>query len=109
MIKMITPVRLSSRRETSVRSYHSLTAARLASEKASSGFNGSSIITMLPPRPVRVPPTEVEYRYPRAVVMKSSSAFFLGLRRVFGKMQRYHSDSIIARQSEACLLDKFSE
>ena len=39
----------------------------------------SSIITRLPPRPVRVPPTEVARREPLAVVMTSVSVSFAGL------------------------------
>ena len=61
MIRMITSLRLLSKREYSVRSNHSLTAERLLSDIASSGLMGSSMIMKLPPRPVSVPPTEVEY------------------------------------------------
>src|SRR5262245_26918119 len=42
--------------------------SRAVSDCASCGLSGSSIMIRLPPRPVRVPPTEVARRNPRAVV-----------------------------------------
>ena len=42
------------------------------------------MMTRLPPRPVKVPPTEVASRDPRAVVMTSVSVSFAGLIRVAG-------------------------
>ena len=44
----------------------------------------------LPPRPVRVPPTEVESRFPPSVVANSSSVSLAGLIRVFGKQAIVH-------------------
>src|SRR5262249_32576983 len=44
-----------------------------ASESASSGFNGSSMMITSAPRPVRTPPTEVAMRVPPKVVDKRAS------------------------------------
>jgi hypothetical protein len=45
---------------------HSLAVRRWESDKASSGFNGSSMMMMMmsAPRPVSTPPTEVASRQP---------------------------------------------
>jgi hypothetical protein len=45
-------------------SNHSLAARRWVRDKASSGFSGSSMMIMLAPRPVSIPPTEVASRQP---------------------------------------------
>ena len=85
MTMTIAPVRLSSRRDSSVLVNHWLAAVRLVSDKASSGFKGSSMTMMSPPRPVNVPPTDVASRNPRAVSSISVSEFLYGPIRVVGK------------------------
>jgi hypothetical protein len=70
------------------------------SDCASTGFCGSSIMKMSPPKPVRVPYTDVDRRNPRAVVQTSSSR--LREIRIFGNARRYHDDSTIERKSLAC-------
>jgi hypothetical protein len=65
---------------------------------------GSSMMIKLPPRPVNTPPTDVESRDPRAVVINSASVFLAGSIPVPGKTRRYHSDVITAGQSLACLV-----
>src|SRR5437764_235028 len=82
MTRMMQPVRLSFRRLERVWSYQSLTLLRRASESALSGCSGSSMMMKSAPRPVRIPPTEVATRLPRAVVRKSEAARLSGERRV---------------------------
>jgi hypothetical protein len=65
MTTMIEPSSLWSRRDSSVLAYHCLSDSRAISECASWGLRGSSMMRSLPPRPVRVPPTEVARRDPR--------------------------------------------
>src|SRR5215813_12884421 len=72
-------------------------------ETASSGFWGSSITMRSPPRPVRLPPTEVAKRDPRSVVRISSSVSFLRSITVARKISRYHGARITARKSAECL------
>ena len=59
-----------------------LTVFRPASEAASSGLSGSSMMMMPPPRPVSVPPTDVATRLPRFVNRVSCSVSFFGSMRV---------------------------
>src|SRR5258708_3415192 len=71
MTTIIEPCVLGPSRDSRVLEYHCFKESRALCDCASCGFNGSSIITRLPPRPVKVPPTEVASREPRAVVMTS--------------------------------------
>ena len=82
MITMMQPVCLLLSRLYKVWSYQSLTLQRWGSDKASSGFNGSSMMIQSAPRPVSTPPTEVASRQPRAVVMNSVTACLCGESRV---------------------------
>ena len=84
-------------------SYQLLQLLRTASDTASSGLIGSSMIKKSPPRPVSVPPTDVAMRKPRLVVANSVTAFLLAEMRVPGNRRRYQSLSTIARQSSECL------
>src|SRR6185437_5220143 len=108
MTMTIAPVRLSSRRDNKVFLNHSFDALRLASEKASSGFRGSSMMTRSPPRPVSVPPTEVASRDPLAVSAISVSESFRPI-RVLGNSARYQRASRTARKSFASFLAKSPE
>ena len=89
------PVCLLSRRDSSVLLYQELTPPRFVSEYASIGFKGSLMMTRSPPRPVRVPPTEVDRRKPRCVSSISPSLSFLPM-TVFGKIARYQGAVMIA-------------
>src|SRR6516162_9936655 len=64
--------------ENNVLPHQSIRRSRVVSDIASAGLIGSSTIIRLPPRPVRVPPTDVERRKPRLVVMTSVSVFLAG-------------------------------
>jgi hypothetical protein len=75
---------LRSSRDNRVLEYHCFKESLALCDCASCGFSGSSMITRLPPRPVKVPPTEVASREPRAVVMTSVSVSFAGLILVAG-------------------------
>ena len=66
-------------------SYQALQLLRTASDTASSGLIGSSMIRKSPPRPVSVPPTDVAMRKPRLVVANSVTAFLLAEMRVPGR------------------------
>ena len=83
MIRMMQPVLLSFSRLSTVPSNHSFAVVLLASESASSGFNGSSIKMKSAPRPVIGPPTEVEIRTPPRFVSKSFTAALRRDRRVW--------------------------
>ena len=98
---MIAPLVLSLSREARVVENHSLTPSRIASELASSGFSGSSMMMMSPPRPVSVPPIDVARRPPPSVVSKSAVAVRCALMMVRGNARRYQSDCMIALQSRA--------
>ena len=79
MTSTMASLALSSRRLSNVLLYHCWTSSRRASEWASAGFIGSSMMRMSPPRPVSVPPVEVARRKPRFVVMNSVSAVLRGI------------------------------
>src|ERR1700733_9920016 len=106
MTTTMAPVRLSSRRDNSVLANHRLAVERLASDKASSGFNGSSTMMSWPPRPVSVPPTDVANRKPRALSSVSESFFPI---RAPGNSSRYQGASTSARKSLACFLARSPE
>ena len=55
------------------------------------------------PKPVIVPPTEVEKRPPPAVVSKLPSACRFAASRVLGNIRWYQADSMMVRQSLASL------
>ena len=78
MTTTIAPRRLSSSRDKSVLVNHWFALVRFVSDKASSARSGSSMHRILPPRPVRVPPTDVASREPRAVSSISVSEFLNG-------------------------------
>ena len=96
------PFRLVVEARSSVLEYHCFSESRRFRDCASCGLSGSSMMMKLPPRPVRVPPTEVARRDPPAVVMTSVSVSFAGLIRVAGNTAG-KSECIRARQSLACL------
>jgi hypothetical protein len=102
------PVRLLSRRDSRVLLNHWLAPDRLSSDMASSGLRGSSMMIMSPPRPVRVPPTEVAIRKPRAVSSISVSESFDPI-RVPGKADRYQGTSTTARKSLECFFARSPE
>jgi hypothetical protein len=83
-------------------SNHSLAARRWESDKASSGFNGSSMMMMSAPHPVSTPPTEVASRQPWAVVSNSGAACRCGESRVENK-RPYQSLAPMRRQSRESL------
>jgi len=85
--QMIVPLSLSSRRDTSVVPYQSLTVRRAFSDCASSAFIGSSIMMTSAPRPVKEPPTGTAKRPPPLVVSHSVSVSLA--RTVLGKSSRY--------------------
>jgi hypothetical protein len=83
-------------------SYQSFAAWHWACDKASSGFNGSSMMMMSAPRPVSTPPTEVASRQPCAVVLNPDTACRWAERRV-AKSCRYQSLARTCRQSRDSL------
>src|SRR5688500_12093983 len=99
MTVMMDPLALSLSRDASVDWNQVLTKVRAASEAASAGLRGSSMMMMSPPRPVSVPVIDVARRPPPRVVAKSPDAERLVEIIVPGNSSRYQGDDMIARQS----------
>src|SRR3974390_3416290 len=97
MTTITTPSALLFKRVIRVRVNHALTALRLRSDPASFAFNGSSISSASPPKPVSVPPTDLAILKPPAVVISSSSVL---LTSVVANNRRYQEDSIKRRHSQ---------
>src|SRR6266436_5856515 len=103
---MTAPVSLLSRRDIKVLDTHWLRVLRRASDCASAGFCGSSMINRSPPRPVSGPETDVDFRKPRLVVISSPST--LRDIRIFGKARLYQEECTMDLKSLACLADRSS-
>src|SRR6266446_10379069 len=106
MTTITAPVSLLSRRDIKVLDTHWLRVLRRASDCASAGFCGSSMINRLPPRPVSGPDTDVDLRKPRLAVISSPS--MLRDIRIFGKARLYQEECTMDLKSLACLAHRSS-